>query len=201
MAYCEKCGAYIPDGQTNCLACGYDKEAEATASQYAYAYDEDTAKQDYEAERARKQQENRQWAKEEYARRRREREAEARAEAERREAERAAQREQYDANKRSESGFTYTEGNSKVFATLSYISLGFLLQKMFLPDDEYAQFHSKQGERLFICGIAAEIIGGIFGLTWIAVLLRLGYTIRGIANAKNGDKTELPYINSLFKKK
>lgn len=28
MAYCDKCGAYIPDGQTKCLACGYDAEEE-----------------------------------------------------------------------------------------------------------------------------------------------------------------------------
>ena len=24
MAYCKSCGAYIPDGQTACLACGYN---------------------------------------------------------------------------------------------------------------------------------------------------------------------------------
>ena len=34
MAYCDKCGAYIPDGQTKCLACGYD-EAEERAAQAA----------------------------------------------------------------------------------------------------------------------------------------------------------------------
>ena len=28
MAYCLKCGAYIPDGQSGCLACGYDPEEE-----------------------------------------------------------------------------------------------------------------------------------------------------------------------------
>ena len=28
MAYCVKCGAYIPDGQKGCLACGYDPDAE-----------------------------------------------------------------------------------------------------------------------------------------------------------------------------
>ena len=28
MAYCDKCGAYIPDGQSKCLACGYDAEEE-----------------------------------------------------------------------------------------------------------------------------------------------------------------------------
>ena len=28
MAYCLKCGAYIPDGQIVCLACGYDPNEE-----------------------------------------------------------------------------------------------------------------------------------------------------------------------------
>ena len=28
MAYCKKCGAYIPDGQETCLACGYSEAAE-----------------------------------------------------------------------------------------------------------------------------------------------------------------------------
>ena len=25
MSYCKKCGAYIPDGQDVCLACGFDE--------------------------------------------------------------------------------------------------------------------------------------------------------------------------------
>ena len=28
MAYCKKCGAYIPDGLSACLACGYDEHVE-----------------------------------------------------------------------------------------------------------------------------------------------------------------------------
>ena len=199
MAYCKKCGAYIPDGQTRCLACGYDEAGENAASQYAYAYDEESARRDYEAEREKKQQQNREWAKEEYARRRQEREEEeARKKAE---AEARAARRNYDPSRRSEAGMSYTEGNSKFFAAASYISLGFLLQKMFLPDDEYAQYHAKQGERLFICSIIAELIGNAFGIGWIAVLLRIGYIWRGVANAKNGDETELPYINRFFNKK
>ena len=199
MAYCKKCGAYIPDGQTRCLACGYDEAGENAASQYAYAYDEESARRDYEAEREKKQQQNREWAKEEYARRRQEREEEeARKKAE---AEARAARRNYDPSRQSEAGMSYTEGNSKFFAAASYISLGFLLQKMFLPDDEYAQYHAKQGERLFICSIIAELIGNAFGIGWIVVLLRIGYIWRGVANAKNGDETELPYINRFFNKK
>ena len=35
MAYCKSCGAYISDGQTVCLACGYDESAakQTTAGQ------------------------------------------------------------------------------------------------------------------------------------------------------------------------
>ena len=32
MAYCKSCGAYIPDGQTACLACGYDETAQQSKS-------------------------------------------------------------------------------------------------------------------------------------------------------------------------
>ena len=32
MAYCKKCGAYIPDGIGACLACGYDENAGKAAA-------------------------------------------------------------------------------------------------------------------------------------------------------------------------
>ena len=37
MPYCKSCGAYIPDGQSKCLACGYDEEADRAAQQAAAA--------------------------------------------------------------------------------------------------------------------------------------------------------------------
>ena len=42
MSYCKKCGAYIPDGQEICLACGFDEAGEkrkenSGSSAYAYA--------------------------------------------------------------------------------------------------------------------------------------------------------------------
>ena len=48
MAYCKNCGAYIPDGQNVCLACGYDENAEkqkSTGSGAASAQAEETAHQ------------------------------------------------------------------------------------------------------------------------------------------------------------
>ena len=41
MAYCKSCGAYIPDGQTVCLACGYDEAAEQNAGNAAAAREQE----------------------------------------------------------------------------------------------------------------------------------------------------------------
>ena len=213
MAYCSKCGAYIPDGMTRCLACGYDDHAEQTAAQYAYKYDEAQAKKDYEAERQRKQQASRKWAQEEYERRREAEieDAERRAEqamkdraeaAERARREReAAQRraaESYDPTRKSDAGLSYSQGNSRIFASLSYIPFLFILQKMFLPDDAFAAYHANQGKKLTVVWIVAGILSSIFGLGWITFILGCGYVARGMANAREGKMVELPFINKLF---
>ena len=210
MAYCGKCGAYIPDGMTRCLACGYDEHAEQTAAQYAYKYDEAQAKKDYEAERERKQENNRKWAQEEYARRKQqqaedarrareeaEKKAQERARREREEAERRAA-ESYDSTRTSEAGLSYTEGNSKIFAKLAYIPFLFLLQKMFLPDDYFAQYHANQGKKLTFVWVVAGIISSIFGMGWLTFLIGCGFVGRGMANVQAGKMVELPFINKLF---
>ena len=79
MAYCEHCGAYIPDGQKICLACGFDPDAEkkraaeAQAAAYAYqsaaaereAQEEDSVRAEVERRRAERQQNDRAWAENE----------------------------------------------------------------------------------------------------------------------------------------
>ena len=198
MAYCSKCGAYIPDGMTRCLACGYDEHAEQTAAQYAYKYDEEQAKKDYEAECARKQEESKQWAREEYARRKQQQEedeARRRAEAE------AEAEESYDSTRTSEAGLSYTQGNSRFFAALSYVPFLFLLQKMFLPDDKFAEYHGKQGRKLTFVWMFAQIIASILpipGTGLVVFALGCGFVARGIANAKAGKMVDLPFISKLF---
>ena len=196
MAYCSKCGAYIPDGMTRCLACGYDENAAQTAAQYAYKYDEEQAKKDYEAERARKQEESKQWAREEYARRKQQQEEdEARRRAE------AEAEESYDSTRTSEAGLSYTQGNSRFFAALSYVPFLFLLQKMFLPDDKFAEYHGKQGRKLTFVWMFAQIIASILpipGTGLVVFALGCGFVARGIANAKAGKMVDLPFISKLF---
>lgn len=99
MSYCDKCGAYIPDEQVKCLACGYDKTAPsrtghsaagATAQAYSQAprqkadtYDvppkspepdifgqtKEELKKEFELFRNHQREQSRRWAENEYARR------------------------------------------------------------------------------------------------------------------------------------
>ena len=89
MAYCVRCGAYIPEGQSICLACGYDPEAEqialrekaekeksarsgaaaASARQYGSRSSNEELRRRLEEQRKRSQEQNRQWAEQERVRR------------------------------------------------------------------------------------------------------------------------------------
>ncbi len=209
MAYCKSCGAYIPDGQTGCIACGFDENvkpsyaAEAQAKKTEQNEDmreilerhrklqQEKNKQWAENEKARREQqeENRRWAREEYARRQAEREVRA-EEAEREE------------NRRRENSSTETfrsssaSGNTAL-AALSYLSVLFVLPFALTPEDGFAKYHAKQGLRLFIFSAVADIIGSIFPIGWILSLFRIYCIFKGISNAINGRKEPLPYIGTI----
>ena len=70
MAYCDRCGSYIPDGWTTCPACGYDKEKETKQEQQAAA----KAREEAERRRAERQAYDKTWAENEQRRRREEEE-------------------------------------------------------------------------------------------------------------------------------
>ncbi len=93
MAFCEKCGAYIPIGDTACPACGYDPEEEARKAKEA---EEAEKRRQAEEEARRKAQ-----AEAEAARKRAEADAEARRKA-REESWAAQQRKQEEARRRAE---------------------------------------------------------------------------------------------------
>ena len=74
MAYCKSCGAYIPDGSTACLACGFDEAAAAAAATAKQAGPAPSAQSDdlrdiLERHRKLQQEKSRQWAESEKARR------------------------------------------------------------------------------------------------------------------------------------
>lgn len=207
MAYCNECGAYIPDGQTKCLACGYDEAEErqkaaaaATASATAgasatntgtrYGFDNEELRRKLEDQRKKQQQQSQAWAEQERERRERQRQREERARAE----SAARSTNSYSGNRYSS---TRTSGNrteSKLFAVLSYVSVLSLIPLLFRRDDEYALYHGRQGLALLIYGVVADILGAIPGIGWIFSAFRVVCVFKGMINAANDIKEPLPYI-------
>ena len=218
MAYCKKCGAYIPDGQIACLACGYDEAAEKAKEQAqqsgaasAYAFEQKSEEQIREEEmlraraeaRRRQQQEmNRKWAESE-ARRRQQQEDFRRAQEEA--AARArAQEAQY--RPLNEDGYsrlhrvnatpnTTGAGSSRTLAVLSYISFLCFLPSLLGAEDAYTRFHAKQGRKLFWASLILSWIPGVNSIAW---LFQIALAVIGIRNAANGQMEKLPVVGNLF---
>lgn len=191
MAYCKECGAYIPDGHSKCLACGFD-EAEAAkkaeqAKAYQYKYEEakksttERLKEELEKQRARQQENSRKWAETEKAQRER--------------AKNAQPHRSTDAKKYA-APTSYSA--SKILSALSYFGMLFILPYIFCDNDDFAKFHAKQGLNLFVASIVAGIVASIFGLGWIVTIAKLYFIYKGVSNVLNGRKLELPYIGSLL---
>ena len=232
MAYCLKCGAYIPDGQTGCLACGFDpeeeqKKAEAAKAKKSRGGSAAAAQTDSNAEmrarleeqRRRSQEQNRQWAEQE-RRRREEAAARERARKEQQERDRQWAQQEYEkrqAEKQRAEAETRSSGagqsfgdyyrehtqsskGNKALAAVSYLSILFAIPYFLAPNDEFARFHAKQGMKLFLFGIVADILGSLIGLGWLVTLVRLFLIYKGMSNALSGKKEELPFIGNIGEK-
>ncbi len=199
MAYCNECGAYIPDGHSKCLACGYDaaesaKQAEEKAQQaYDYKYDDnakvntDFLREQLEQQRRRQQENNRKWAETEKAQREKTRQ--------RTESYEYSQPRSTDTKRYSAPG---TLTGSKLFSLLSYFGILFVLPYLVCKNDDFALFHAKQGMMLFVVTLAARIAGSILGLGWLVSIARIYFIYKGVVSALNGRKDRLPYIGNLF---
>ena len=204
MAYCKKCGAYIPDGLSACLACGFDEnmETETRASSAAQTKN-DELRRKLEEQRRVQQEANRRWAEQEQERRRQQEESRRWAEEEfaRRQAEKQQQAQAdmrgtvYRSTVR-DMGAASGESN-KLFAALSYISFLFVLPFILTPQDGFAKFHARQGLKLFIFSVIADALGALTGFGWIFTLLRLYLIYKGMSNAFNGREEPLPYIGNI----
>ena len=141
MSYCTKCGAYIPDGQTRCLACGFDEAAEkSSGSAAARKQKSDTGfsnmnseelRRELEYQRKKKQEEHRRWAEAEYERRRAAESSGAKTD------ERPEQPMQHDT--------ALPDQLVRLMSAASYISVLFILPYIFASDNSFARFHAKQG--------------------------------------------------------
>lgn len=202
MAYCDKCGAYIPDGQLKCLACGYDptaaqREEQQRAAAAAYqqqkrAEEERRRKeqQHAEEERRRRVEDDRRWAEKEYARRRAER---ARSESAN------FNVEDFGREFAQKTGISRSAGGNKVLGILSYISFLFILPFIFGGDDKFCRFHAKQGLSLFVFSAIADALSSTpFG--WIMQIMRIYMIFKGVTSAANGRCEPLPFIGKFMDK-
>ena len=214
MAYCKSCGAYIPDGQTVCLACGYDENAgkqdhSGSAAAKAKApenknttrsggnekyrqVDSDFLKQQLEEQRRRQQENSRKWAETEYAQRQKAKEEQTRNFSS------TSGRSGSDVYRTVRSAVE-SDDAGKVMAGLSYFSILFLLPYLFRDKDKFATYHAKQGMNLFAVGVVADIVGKILGIGWFVWIARLYMIFKGVSNVAKGEKKPLPYIGNLIK--
>lgn len=198
MAYCEQCGAYIPDGQEKCLACGYDP-AQAASAYQAQEYAEEERRQQ---ERERQRQEERRRRKEEY--RRQAEEEYARRQAEEEYARRQAWQEEetfydhpYSREGEVRSSIPRPAGeraNNRLLSAASYLGILFLLPYLFAPEDPFARFHAKQGLLLFLFETLAGILGSFTGIGWLLNLFTLYCIYKGMTAALHGRLEALPLI-------
>ena len=217
MSYCKKCGAYIPDGQETCLACGFDEAAEkkekkgaSAASAYAYSpkSDAEQAREEQarlraEQRRREKQEMNRKWAESEQARRQQQEDfRRSQEEAARRSAEYDAQRTTnedgfYRIHRAVDSTANFVRGaatENRTYAYLSYISFLCFLPSLLGVNDPFTRFHAKQGRKLFFAGLILSWIPGLNAIAW---LLQVVLAVTGIRNVSNGVTQELPVIGHI----
>ncbi|KUK83837.1 MAG: Uncharacterized protein XD98_0239 [Microgenomates bacterium 39_6] len=94
--------------------------------------------------------------------------------------------------------------DNKIIALLSYIGLLVLIPLLTKKDDEFVQFHAKQGLVLLIATIIVNIIKIIPILGQIIFLFGglgcLVLTFIGIVNVLNGQKKQLPLIGQFSDK-
>ena len=193
MSYCRNCGAYIPDGQTKCLACGLDESAESNqAAQSAQAQtggriDHSYLRKELEEQRKRQQENSRKWAEAEFAQRQQAQEKEAQQYVNR----------QNSSNVKSNN---YSNLNkSTIFAAMSYFGVLFIVPYLCAKDDRFAMFHAKQGMTLFLAAFAAEIVASILHLGWIVKIAQTVFIFLGVYNVFNNRMERLPLIGNLLK--
>lgn len=218
MAYCNRCGAYIPDGQDMCLACGFDPAAEtarqnaaaAAAAAFAQKSEEDIRAEEAARARAEKhrrdqQEMHRKWAETEARRRQMEEEFRRRQ----------AEDEQHRREQEEQLRFTSSTGSysrlhrtgtraagdntsgttrDKTFAYLSYISFLCFLPSLLGVNDYFTQFHARQGRKLFWISLLLSWIPGVNAIAW---LFQVVLAVMGMKNVANGTQDELPVIGHI----
>lgn len=217
MAYCNRCGAYIPDGQSKCLACGYDeteeaapagkaeaaaKAAQAAAQQsdttYHFRNDDELYRQQLEENRRRQQEQNRKWAEQERQRRQAQKEYQERMNQTRStvgdNVRESVERGFEEISEKMEAGGW---SSARLWSVLSYVSVLCLIPLLTGKGGAQANFHAKQGLRLLVFGAVADVLGKLPLVGWIFSAARVVLMVIGIINALQDKAEPLPFIGDI----
>lgn len=205
MPYCSNCGAYMPDGESKCVACGsvvmpsQAGQASSAASSAAFAQmpeapkapevNADELRETLEAKQKEQLENSKDWAQSAHA-------------------------------QNSTHRPSTTSGNtggvptaekkpgekkdycsSKLWAGLSYVSFLCLFPLFMGTKNEFVKFHAKQGLVLALASVLFDILGNFSGLLRLVLsVLRLYLIYKGIKNVMEEKKEELPYIGKYAEK-
>ncbi len=95
--------------------------------------------------------------------------------------------------------------DNHVLAAIGYIWLLFLVPLLLKKDDQFCQFHAKQGLVLFILSLIVIILGGIPVLGWL-LIMPIGWIVvailalLGFINALRGREWEMPVLGKYAQK-
>lgn len=184
MNYCPNCGAYIPDGATKCVACGYDTEEKEKNTQTQYGFGSGAAQAAPQPGRDRQRDEQQ-----------------------------GEQRQSYtgtviDDEPRQERSRSYyydpiaeDANKNRGLGILCYIGPLFLFPLLTRRNSPYIRYHANQGLALFIAEIVINICYTIPVIGWlvgtVGGILALISFISGIANAANGRMKPIPFFGGI----
>lgn len=108
-------------------------------------------------------------------------------------------------------GVSSGSSDHTIMCVLSYLGILCLIPLLTKKDDDFIQFHAKQGLALFIAWIALIIAGVILGLmpfigfliSMALSLVHIGMTILSIfaiIKAVNGEKWQIPVVSNIAAK-
>ena len=195
MSYCPKCGAYIPDGDTKCVACGYDtsrpekkKPDEKTDYSHRYDYGGGAAAQTQTRER----------------RERSDYRADSGFENQQDTGPYAAQ----GGKQRSAPDIDYGDLSpeddaavNKSMGILCYIGPLFIVSLLTRRNSRFVRYHANQGLALFLAELAVDMCAASPGVGWLigavgGVCLLLA-AVSGIMNAAAGVMKPIPFFGSI----
>ena len=201
LSFCDKCGAYIPIGETECPACGYDPEAEAKKAAEAerrYAeqqkrWQQDPWQQTHTGGPAQGQYTSQRTAGAAQAQYTSQRTGSAQPNAQN-----AGQQRTYspaDETMRRQAAESVERQKLSVF---SYLGPFWLIPAITQKDDPFMKYHTEQGLGLIIFGILTSLLGNLWG--WVGtvggIICTIG-AIKGIVSVLKGKREPLPVIGDL----